>query len=247
MKTIIKIGFFFIAIAIINSCQKENREIVPPVSIIAPKTGNEKSLNINASVTSNDPFLLLAISGANPDYQNIEVLEQLLIENAPLSTVVLTAVINSYRFTDEMVELLSVISAPIGQPTKILLSTARPNLNLFAINQTDVFQNTQKHVIVNTNPKTILLGDNFTRKIVPTAECADCSSEITGAANSIMVNLTSTDDVLQIGGCNSSTQTCGNAARVAGTNSGGTGTTYMVTCLSNPSKVCINGKLTSDR
>lgn len=235
MKKTILFALPLVGLMLLLACEKE--EVFKHQDFSGSASTNvEKSLNINLSATSGDPYLILAIQGLVPAYHDIDILEEFLIDNAPLSTAVLTALINSPRFSDEMVEELTIISAPVGQPIKTLLSIARPSLSQFAINQTNDVTIGQKFIVVNTNPKAVIIASTLSRKSTPNGECSTCTSTIIASADNRLINLTNSDlDPLAIGGGCPGGKICGSASILSKS-----GNVYTVFCLNNTLSICIN-------
>lgn len=206
------------------------------------KAGNGNGIgNPNANQVD-DAYLIEAIHGTNSEYVQLEMLEKLLLDNAPLSEAVLLEVINADQITDEITEMLMVVSTPFQDNVMGELNSRRPAMPLQSIQESRTRPSNQRFAVVFTNPKTVIFGRDLNRASLGLSGCQSCSSEITGSADARLIRLIKTDDTPAPigGGCNSANQICGLPSIASEEKRRGNKVKYTVFCNMNfPNEHCV--------
>lgn len=229
---------------IITSCGKTNRSYMNQIKNESGISIKPYSLTKEKSLILSDEELISAINGENEMYTDINKLEQLLIENAPLSKVTLFSAINNARIPNEMIELFLTISIQNSRLIRIdEIQEIRSNLLLdkfiALIDETIL----DKFIIVNTNPKTIIFGSEIEHS---RENNNSCNSIIIGSEDSYMTELQNIDIEPNAMGanCDGTKQVCGTASYVKKEGRKNTRPIYKVYCNEPYNVVCVNGTVT---
>lgn len=247
MKKIIYSAVLFLSIGIvIVACQKENT-----TDTASSKSANEVQLTpseeglVSDKNRQNitDDYLIRAINAQDDTYIDLGELQELLVENSPLSQTVLIQLINHRRIPNELVELAAIISGPVANNIVELIGKKRPNLDRreILLNQN---KNAAKEIkVIFTQPISVIMGNELQHtKLNP--DCDDCSSVITGSPDTRLVQLREREDVYKPirAKCDSKKYECGQAISVKKENGREGAPTYTLHCDKRYDQVCINGK-----
>jgi hypothetical protein len=176
MKKYIYGALFLATVGItILACKKEmlsspNSNRIVSSSTSAQKEKDELNVQNKDKNICSDSILMSTILGNIPDYVDLSALEDLLMDNASLSTTVLTSLMLEHRIPDDLVELMTVLSSPVNPLVLAKIRLIRPKINRETILSVQNVNPTFGFTVHNTNPRSVIFGTNM--KVVKNDSCA---------------------------------------------------------------------------
>jgi hypothetical protein len=232
MKKLFKKASYFIMLNALFLVACTKSDVLPD----STNTSNSQGKNLMLS----DSQLIEIIQGDNLNFSRLEEIEDVLIDNSKLNSIVIRAMIDETRIPNYMVETVMILSAPISNSDLAYLVSSRPNLsNSSIVAAANIDLNHSNFAIVNTSPRQML----FAKSMVKTSICEDgCGEGEIKGENFVVLDLTSSTtplDPTEMRPCKTGGKwICGTAKRVHLNGTDGTTATYSVSCTQSAEK-CI--------
>lgn len=236
--------FVLSAVICIAACTKENSVETSVVSENQSEKNQKLSVTDKSNSNAETALLIRAISGNESEYEDLNNLKELLIENAPLKDEILSKLIATKRISNELVELLTMLSLPIKKNIIAEMKHSRPDMDLENVIENQFNQVGKQIRIIYSNPISIIMGSEL-EHVKPNVACGDCSSIITGSSDTRLIVLKELEDVIRpmrSKNCDPQKNECGLAVTIKVLGGRETRPKYEVTCDTSVDKVCIGGK-----